>query len=235
MRRHHGADPLARDCARRPSSPPLSRDRPRATATWSSSSRRACAAMCTARPTDWRPRASKATNLAAPNRCRSCRCAPTPRRLKTVELAVLWSGLRAFTASREDLHQLPAALRLRPRRGNRRRVLDRASHDVRQFHASTCRICRLRTNAARPTSIPLADIDLVAEHTDLLTARAEGDLRTMKEPFFSVVHYGNTHVPYRVDPADSPFQPVARRARRHDENEAYRNYYKNAVSSRTRR
>jgi arylsulfatase A-like enzyme len=29
----------------------------------------------------------------------------------------------------------------------------------------------------------------------------------MPEPFFAVLHYSNTHFPYRIDPADAPFQP----------------------------
>src|SRR5262249_4896730 len=39
---------------------------------------------------------------------------------------------------------------------------------------------------------------------------------------------GNTHVPYRVDPAASPFQPSIE-SKAPADNEAYRNYYKNAV------
>ena len=48
------------------------------------------------------------------------------------------------------------------------------------------------------------------------------------EPFFAVAHFGNTHVPYLVDPEDAPFQP-ARESKGPEDNEAYRNYYKNAV------
>jgi arylsulfatase A-like enzyme len=74
---------------------------------------------------------------------------------------------------------------------------------------------------------PLADIDLGARD-ELLTARVKGDLLEMNEPFFGVVHYGNTHVPYRVDPDRAPFQPSLE-SKAPGDNEAYRNHYKNAV------
>ncbi len=74
---------------------------------------------------------------------------------------------------------------------------------------------------------PEADIDLGAKD-ELNTARIEHDLGEMKEPFFAVAHYGNTHVPYRVDPNDTPFQPSIE-SKGPSDNEAYRNYYKNAV------
>jgi arylsulfatase A-like enzyme len=50
----------------------------------------------------------------------------------------------------------------------------------------------------------------------------------MREPFFGVVHYGNTHTPYRVEPAVSPFQPSFV-SKDPADNEGYRNYYRNAV------
>jgi arylsulfatase A-like enzyme len=74
---------------------------------------------------------------------------------------------------------------------------------------------------------PLADIDLGARD-ELVTARAEHDLPEMKEPFFAVAHFGNTHVPYRVDPSASPFQPSIE-SKAPSDNEGYKNYYRNAV------
>src|SRR5262249_34504083 len=55
-----------------------------------------------------------------------------------------------------------------------------------------------------------------------------GELPQLGWPFFAVVHYGNTHVPYRIDPDDAPFQPAAE-SKGPDDNDAYHNYYKNAV------
>jgi arylsulfatase A-like enzyme len=74
---------------------------------------------------------------------------------------------------------------------------------------------------------PLADVDLGADDR-LLTERAIGELSQLKEPFFAVAHYGNTHIPYWIDEADAPFAPsLASKAEA--DNEAYRNHYKNAV------
>ncbi len=56
---------------------------------------------------------------------------------------------------------------------------------------------------------PLADIDL-GGRDELLTARVKAELPTLREPFFGVVHYGNTHLPYRVDPAASPVPALGR-------------------------
>ncbi|HHH27432.1 MAG TPA: hypothetical protein ENK57_03650, partial [Polyangiaceae bacterium] len=74
---------------------------------------------------------------------------------------------------------------------------------------------------------PLADIDLGADDR-LLTERAKEQLPQLGEPFFAVVHYGNTHVPYLVDEATAPFAPHSP-SKAPEDNEAYRNRYLNAV------
>jgi arylsulfatase A-like enzyme len=74
---------------------------------------------------------------------------------------------------------------------------------------------------------PLADMDLGA-HDELLTTRVQRDLAEMREPFFAVAHYGNTHLPYRIDPSNAPFQPASE-SKAPEDNEAYRNYYLDAV------
>jgi arylsulfatase A-like enzyme len=74
---------------------------------------------------------------------------------------------------------------------------------------------------------PLADLDLGADDR-FLAERVKAELPALREPFFAVAHFGNTHVPYLIDPEDAPFQP-ALPSKGPDDNEAYRNYYKNAV------
>ena len=61
-----------------------------------------------------------------------------------------------------------------------------------------------------------------------MTARIERELPELKEPFFAIAHFGNTHVPYRVDASESPFQPSIE-SKGPSDNEAYHNYYRNAV------
>lgn len=142
-----------------------------------------------------------------------------------IELAVLWSGLQPVEP-REALHSAPLLFDYAHAAG-----MDSAywtSHHM-MFANSRLFVQDLpTTKQCGATDLdPLADIDL-GGRDDLLTARVERELSSLKEPFFGVVHYGNTHVPYRVDPDDAPFQP-ALESKGPDDNEAYRNYYKNAV------
>jgi glucan phosphoethanolaminetransferase (alkaline phosphatase superfamily) len=142
-----------------------------------------------------------------------------------IELAVLWSGLEPV-ASREALHSAPLLFDYAHAAG-----MDSAywtSHHM-MFANSRLFVQDLpTTKQCGATDLdPLADIDL-GGRDDLLTERVLRELSALKEPFFGVVHYGNTHVPYRVDPADAPFQPAIE-SKGPDDNEAYRNYYKNAV------
>jgi arylsulfatase A-like enzyme len=74
---------------------------------------------------------------------------------------------------------------------------------------------------------PVADIDLGGPD-EVLTARAKVEMPSLHEPFFGVVHYGNTHTPYRVDPAAIPFTPSFV-SKDPADNDAYHNYYRNAV------
>jgi glucan phosphoethanolaminetransferase (alkaline phosphatase superfamily) len=142
-----------------------------------------------------------------------------------IELSVLWSGLEPVS-SREALHTAPLLFDYARAAG-----IDNAywtSHHM-LFANSRLYVQDLPTSKqCGATDLdPAADIDLGGKD-ELLTARVKREIVTLKEPFFSVVHYGNTHVPYRVDPDDSPFQPSFV-TKSPAENEAYRNYYKNAV------
>jgi hypothetical protein len=142
-----------------------------------------------------------------------------------IELAVLWSGLQPV-ASREDLHSYPLLFEYARSGG-----LDTAywtSHHM-MFANSRLFVQDLPTSRqCGATELdPLADIDLGADDR-LLSARVQVELPSLKEPFFAVAHFGNTHVPYLVDPADAPFQP-SRESKAPGDNEAYRNTYRNAA------
>lgn len=164
------------------------------------------------------------TNAAAPNRYPLTQMRSNSS-TTAIQLAVLWSGLQP-TASREALHSAPLVYDYAKAAG-----LDDAywtSHHM-MFANSRLFVQDLPTDhQCGATDLdPLADIDLGGPD-ELLTERVKREMPTMREPFLGVVHYGNTHVPYRVDPAASPFQP-SQESKAPDDNEAYRNYYKNAI------
>jgi glucan phosphoethanolaminetransferase (alkaline phosphatase superfamily) len=142
-----------------------------------------------------------------------------------IQLAVLWSGLEP-SSSREALHTAPLLFDYAHAAG-----LDSAywtSHHM-MFANSRLFVQDLPTShQCGATDLdPLADIDLGGPD-ERLTARVEGEIGGMREPFLGVVHYGNTHTPYRVDPAASPFQP-AFIDKGPAASEAYHNFYRNAV------
>ncbi len=142
-----------------------------------------------------------------------------------IQLAVLWSGLQPVE-SREALHKAPLIFDFAHAAG-----LDTAywtSHHM-MFANSRLWVQDLPTShKVGATDLdPVADIDLGANDT-FLTDRVKRDIGKLKEPFLAVIHYGNTHVPYLVDPAQSPFSP-SEDTKDETKNETYRNYYKNAV------
>jgi glucan phosphoethanolaminetransferase (alkaline phosphatase superfamily) len=74
---------------------------------------------------------------------------------------------------------------------------------------------------------PDADLDLGADD-GRLSEHVAARLGGLREPFFAVVHFANTHFPYRVDPARSPFQP-SEFTKDPDRSGAFLNHYRNAV------
>ncbi|EYF00742.1 Hypothetical protein CAP_0310 [Chondromyces apiculatus DSM 436] len=142
-----------------------------------------------------------------------------------IGLAVLWSGLQPI-ASRDDLHGYPLLFDYARSAG-----FDAAywtSHHM-MFANSRLYVQDLPTShQCGATELdPLADIDLGADDR-LLAQRVAGELPRMREPFFAVAHFGNTHVPYLEDPEDAPFQPSTT-SKAPEDNEGYRNLYLNAV------
>ncbi len=71
-----------------------------------------------------------------------------------------------------------------------------------------------------------ANIDIGAPD-ELASRQALVDLSDLGEPFFAVVHYSNTHFPYRVDAARAPFQPETT-SKDPARNGEFFNHYKNA-------
>lgn len=142
-----------------------------------------------------------------------------------IQLAVLWSGLQP-SATREALHSAPLLFDYAHAAG-----IDSAywtSHHM-MFANSRLWVQDLPTShRVGATDLdPVADIDLGANDA-YLTDRVKREIVELREPFFAVIHFGNTHVPYLVDPAKSPFQP-SEDTKDEAKNETYRNYYKNAV------
>ncbi len=72
-----------------------------------------------------------------------------------------------------------------------------------------------------------ADLDTGAPD-EAATARALHDIADMREPFFAVVHYANTHFPYRIDPSRAPFAPYTD-SKDPARNTQFMNFYRNAV------
>ncbi len=142
-----------------------------------------------------------------------------------IELAVLWSGLEPVE-SREKLHSAPLLFDYAHAAGMETAYW--TSHHM-MFANSRLFVQDLPTKfQCGATDVdPLADID-TGGADELLVARVKEQMPELKEPFFAVVHVGNTHVPYRVDPNDSPFQPASP-GKDPDRNEEYHNYYRNAV------
>ncbi|WP_437648572.1 sulfatase-like hydrolase/transferase [Sorangium sp. So ce362] len=142
-----------------------------------------------------------------------------------IGLAVLWSGLQPI-ATREELHTAPLVFDYADAAG-----FDSAywtSHHM-MFANSRLYVQDLPvSHQCGATELdPLADIDLGADDR-LLSAHVRSEVLSLREPFLAVAHFGNTHVPYLVDPEDAPFQP-ALESKAPDDNEAYRNFYRNAV------
>jgi glucan phosphoethanolaminetransferase (alkaline phosphatase superfamily) len=142
-----------------------------------------------------------------------------------IQLAVLWSGLQP-SSTREELHSAPVLFDYAHAAG-----MDNAywtSHHM-MFANSRLWVQDLPTShRVGATDLdPVADIDLGANDA-FLTDRVKREIGELTEPFFAVLHFGNTHVPYLVDPAHSPFQP-SEDTKDEAKNETYRNYYKNAV------
>lgn len=164
------------------------------------------------------------TNEALPDRLPLAELRSTSS-ATAIQLAVLWTGL-APDAGRQQLHQAPSIFDFVHAAGWETAYW--SSHHP--LFANTwlyaqdlpCRFLASATNLD-----PTADVDLGADD-ELLTERVKAELVQLEEPFFAMAHYGNTHVPYLIDPEDTPFEPYGS-SKAPADNEAFRNLYKNAV------
>lgn len=142
-----------------------------------------------------------------------------------IELAVLWTGLEP-NAGRDALHDTPVLFEYADAAG-----WDTAYWTSHHMMFANSRLwvqsLPLRFHCHATTLDSEANVDTGADDR-LLTARVKHEVSQLREPFFAMVQYGNTHVPYLVDKEHSPFQPSGE-SKAPSDNEAYRNYYKNAV------
>ena len=147
-----------------------------------------------------------------------------------ISIAVLWSGL-APTDSRDAIHSAPLLFDFARAAGvdaaywtSQHPMFANARLFVRDLATShQCGATDLE---------PDAHIDVGAKD-ELLTERVLRDLGELREPYFAVVQYSNTHFPFRVDPDHAPFQP-AENTKDPERAEAFFNYYKNAVHAQDR-
>jgi arylsulfatase A-like enzyme len=74
--------------------------------------------------------------------------------------------------------------------------------------------------------------DDAGANDSLLTERVGRELPTLREPWFAIVHYANTHYPYRTR-GEKPFQP-ATESKDPEQNQHFKNHYRNAVHAQDR-
>jgi glucan phosphoethanolaminetransferase (alkaline phosphatase superfamily) len=122
-----------------------------------------------------------------------------------ISLAVLWSGVGPL-ASREVMHTWPLLFDYAKARG----------YDTAFFTSQNLLFANsrqwvqnlgVRQQVSATDLDPGADIDMGAPET-LLAQYIEAKVAGLAEPYFVVVQFSNTHIPYRVDPhGPLPFQP----------------------------
>jgi glucan phosphoethanolaminetransferase (alkaline phosphatase superfamily) len=143
-----------------------------------------------------------------------------------ISLAVLWSGLYP-TESRDDLHTAPLLFDYARAAG-----YDTAYWTSQNMMFGNVRLWVKNLGARKFVSAteldPTSDLDLGApEH--LLADHVNAEIGSLSEPYFAVIQLSNVHYPYHVDPArPQPFQPSTT-SKAPDENQAFLNYYQNAV------
>ena len=177
------------------------------------------------------------SDAAAPNRF-SFRQMRSLDSTTAVSLAVLWSGVPA-TATREQFHTAPLLWEYA-----------RAAHFATAYWTSqnlffanaglwlegvpltrTVNATQLEQEATYETGADdgrLVDVvlrDLAQVDSPDAVASASPPLT---EPFVGVVHLSNTHFPYKIDPADAPFQPESEAVGAGDQAEVL-NRYRDAI------
>jgi arylsulfatase A-like enzyme len=168
---------------------------------------------------------TEATNRLLPNRYSFTQMRSMDS-CTAISLAVLWSGLYP-TASRDELHTWPLLFDYARATG-----YDTAFWTSQNMMFGNARLWVKNLGVSQFVSAtdlePTADLDIGApEH--LLAAHVNANIGKLKEPFLGVIQLSNVHYPYHVDPnGPQPFQP-AEMSKGPDENDAFLNYYQNAV------
>ncbi len=142
-----------------------------------------------------------------------------------ISISNLWSGVRP-TETRELLHSVPLIWDYAHAAGydtaywtSQNLMFGNARLYVQDIPVSHFAVA---TNLDRQAPLDEGAYDR------LLTDRVIKEFGELKEPFFAVVHYSNVHFPYVYDPENAPFQP-ADFNKDAENNEKYRNYYKDVV------
>jgi glucan phosphoethanolaminetransferase (alkaline phosphatase superfamily) len=142
-----------------------------------------------------------------------------------VSVAVLMTGL-APSAKTEDLHRAPMIWEYARAAGWDTGYW--TSQELRFAHSDMfVREIGIEHRVAAADLVAEPDFDLGADDLDLATyvERHAGELR---EPFLLVVQTANTHFPYLVDEAKTPFLP-SEMTKDPEKNHDFYNYYRNSV------
>jgi glucan phosphoethanolaminetransferase (alkaline phosphatase superfamily) len=142
-----------------------------------------------------------------------------------VQLAVLWSGLPT-NATRDAFHRAPLLFDFAAAAGLESAYWT-SHHPLFANSRLWTQDLPTRFQCSATQLDPLADVDLGADDR-LLTDRVKQELPQLREPFLAVVQFGNTHMPFLIDPEDAPFAPH-KSSRAPDDNQAFHNEYKNAI------
>ncbi|HSC86514.1 MAG TPA: sulfatase-like hydrolase/transferase [Polyangiaceae bacterium] len=143
-----------------------------------------------------------------------------------ISLAVLWSGVGP-NESREVLHTWPLVFDYARAAGYHTAYW--TSQNM-MFGNVRLWVQKLGVESfLHATDVdPASDIDLGAPE-DAFVDRALQNLDRLEEPYFLTVQLSNGHYPYLVDPqGPQPFQP-SEMSKAPEDNQAFRNYYQNAV------
>ena len=176
---------------------------------------------------EYDPSCDKATpfsNKAAPNRLPLLQLRAHDS-TTAISISNLWSGVRP-TETRELLHSVPLIWDYAHAAGydtaywtSQNLMFGNARLYVQDIPVSHFAVA---TNLDRQAPLDEGCNDA------LVTDRVIKEIGELKEPFFAVVHYSNVHFPYVYDPDNAPFQP-AEFNKDAENNEKYRNYYKDVV------
>jgi glucan phosphoethanolaminetransferase (alkaline phosphatase superfamily) len=148
-----------------------------------------------------------------------------------VSLAVLWGGLLP-NEDRETLHTWPLLFDYARAAG-----WDTAYWTSQNMMFGNARLWVKNLGVSQFVSATdldsTADLDMGAPE-DLIADYAIEQVGKLREPFLAVLHLSNAHYPYYVDPeGPQPFQPASN-SKAPDSNEAFFNYYLNAVHQQDR-